>query len=118
MANSPPPPQGGSPHGQTTYVRINPKTPPSPSLAPSHGQTTFGAESLTFTSQSTQTIPNTSEIHGMYGREDPRTPPSPEANGSQGHDIYGRDNPSVTTPPKPADPIRPVLNDYARIDVQ
>ncbi|GJU80677.1 hypothetical protein Tco_1283042 [Tanacetum coccineum] len=118
--NSPPaPPQGGSTRGQTTYGRINPKAPPSP-VAPSRGQTSFGAENPTFTSQTTQTSPNTSDLdtHGMYGRDDPRTPPSPEANGSQGRHIYGRENPSVPTPPKPADPIRPVLNEYARIVVQ
>ncbi|PWA82455.1 hypothetical protein CTI12_AA135630 [Artemisia annua] len=114
----PPPPQGGSTSGQTTYGRINPKAPPSPSVAPSQGQTTYGVENPNFTSQIIQMSSNPSDLdlHGIYGRDDPRTPPSPEENGSQGHGIYGRDNPSVPTPPKPAEPIRPVLSEYARID--
>ncbi|GJY10300.1 hypothetical protein Tco_0378485 [Tanacetum coccineum] len=119
----PPPPQGGSTRGQTTYGRINPKAPPSPSVAPSRGQTTYGVENPTFTAQTTQTSPNPSEldIHNMYGRVDPRTPPSPEINGSRGHGIYDREDLSVPTTPQTTDSIRPVLSEraeYARIDVR
>nr|GFA59904.1 hypothetical protein [Tanacetum cinerariifolium] len=97
---------------KTTYGRVN-SPPPPPQGGSTRGQTTYG-QNPTFTSQSTQTSPNTREIHGMYGRDDPRTPPSPEANGSQGRHIYGRENPSVPTPPKPADPIRPLLCSHCR----
>ncbi|KAD4585543.1 hypothetical protein R6Q59_019950 [Mikania micrantha] len=102
--NTPPPPPNGAPSkGQATYGRKN-LSPPPPKGSPSRGNTFYGGDKPS--SKQDILVEQTN-----FGQEDSRTPPSPNPNGSQGQGRYDRVKPGAPPPPKPADPIHPLVSD-------